>query len=747
MTDRSLVVDKFMGGVSSYLPEKILDGECAIAQNVIDIEGTLRTWSGRAKYTATEILAGIVIRSAYRFYKSGVGYTLAVSGLYLWWTNGTAHRAICNLGETANHWKFAPAGGSLYFVPEQSPAVTKNMPIRWDGSIYSTGTVRCTGDTTIEGNGTAWVAGGIGSCLGYALMVEQPAGVWTTLRIVTVTDATHLVVAMAGPDTSTAWVNYCIVPVHPGYVGAPTLADMPVATLTAGVGGGTLGTGTYKYYMTFVSRTGYESNPYYINSVQTTSPDAVLVGGPVIAAASLADANHFTWQVISANIYRTKVNGEQPFKVGTIARTGAAFTFGDLTDIMPDTSPSLGAEVKEDHDVPLPATSKLYSDVLHWNDRLHMVVDNELHFSEYSKSEYWRLNQHGAEDPVTLVQAEGGYATFGDPGSRIMAIVGEGSAFAVTGVRGSHLLVLTEREAYRWAGMFQYQFKRLDAFSEGAVSNRCTARWKNLIFWITRKGPVMFEIGTSQPQPIHEKIFPSDSNPFIGQVATPSSTYKPLEIIQGIVWRDYYIFAYPSTAYNGVKPVCDTVWLYHIPSGTFRQLGTQYLKLKVSDLITFDALTDTGGLYACDHEYGYIWQLFAGTNLWDTGAGVTWHWRDRLRTLAETQAEVYKSKGIKQISICVIKPASTQSIVVNLYGNGNTTTPIMTAVTVTTNTGMGAVAGTGERIMLDVFPAAHARSIQVDFSGIATATVEIPWFEVLYEINPDRMESIRIPMG
>jgi hypothetical protein len=66
-----IILDNFIGGLNRSEPERINPAECAVLQNMVHIDGTLKSIEGRNLYNQTPILATAPVKSLHRFYKTG----------------------------------------------------------------------------------------------------------------------------------------------------------------------------------------------------------------------------------------------------------------------------------------------------------------------------------------------------------------------------------------------------------------------------------------------------------------------------------------------------------------------------------------------------------------------------------------------------------------------------------------------------------------------------------------------------
>jgi hypothetical protein len=66
-----ITLTNFKGGLNRNEPERIADNECTVLQNMIHVDGTLKSIEGRNLYNQTPILATAPVKSLYRFYKTG----------------------------------------------------------------------------------------------------------------------------------------------------------------------------------------------------------------------------------------------------------------------------------------------------------------------------------------------------------------------------------------------------------------------------------------------------------------------------------------------------------------------------------------------------------------------------------------------------------------------------------------------------------------------------------------------------
>jgi hypothetical protein len=144
----------FAGGQNRQSPERLSPGESSILQNLIPIEGSLRSIDGRTLYNQTPILANTPVKSLHRWYKTGhmvndhtatsrQGWTLARCGSYVWVTHEVTTSATGTPGGTyitipTNDARYMPSSGTL-MVKAATP-----YQLSYTAKDEATGRLTCT---------------------------------------------------------------------------------------------------------------------------------------------------------------------------------------------------------------------------------------------------------------------------------------------------------------------------------------------------------------------------------------------------------------------------------------------------------------------------------------------------------------------------------------------------------------------------------------------------------------------------
>jgi hypothetical protein len=204
-----------------------------------------------------------------------------------------------------------------------------------------------------------------------------------------------------------------------------------------------------------------------------------------------------------------------------------------------------------------------------------------------------------------------------------------------------------------------------------------------------------------------------------------------------VCWRDYYIIAFPETpsTYN------NKMYAYHIPTGTWCEIGTTDHPVNASCLSVWDGPGDNGELYYGDAVTGCVYRLFAKTGaytLWsqDVGNqvplatdGVNCVWRSGAIQHGKDASKEFNVKSPVRMFMNFHEPASSQTILVKTYQRGDETTATDAGVTKTLSS---AAATDGERNYIDVAPVANAPSFQIGWTGEFTKTVVQEGYSLTY---------------
>lgn len=694
----TLVLDNFIGGLNNYSPEKIAVNESAILAGFFHTDGNLQSFWGRTVLNATA-LNGNHIDGLFIYYPTDGSTPLfmaqASNRMFLDITGSGAFRPIFDWSVTGTDVSMVQWGAYVYSV------MAGNAMKRWDGFKYTTGTVTCTGNTTLTGGSTSWVTGAVAA--GDRVYINSSGSTWDgPYYVQSITNATTIVLTGNGPTVTAK--NYIISRVNNAGITAPGTGP----TLAAVGSGGSLSIGVYKYKVTYAnSHTGFESNPTAAATASVTcvASDSVTVTPNTTTPADL--------QVDQLKIYRTKAGGSIYYLSSTQSRNQAGYAFAaTYTDTTADTA--LGAELETTHDTPLTtlAAVKLF------NNRLYgWAADNTLRFSTLNAPEYWPTNQFGIVDELSIAITEGGYATIGDGGHKIMDAVPEGGSYSSLGTKGGNLLIIRNGGlTYRWHGFDWSDFMITEGFATDCLSTRSAVNYEGVLFWLTKRGPVMLPAGSNVPIPIYEKLFPPGVYQY-NDVMSPA-----LLALGAIAWNKNYIWSLNGNCY-----------FYHIPTGTWTEFGGE---LAASQWAILRTTSGPGGLFYGEYiadgsGSATVYRVFAknnGVNTYWTGTtGVYAHYRSPMFVGKATES--YQMKHVREIRAYWQKPASDQTVSIKVITNGGTTADT-TAKTLSS-------AGTDTRIVTRHSPASvpEGWGFQIDISGTFTKPVILERIEIDYELH------------
>jgi len=171
MAKRKFILNDFSGGENKGPEERLGPNEASVLQGFSHTDGTLRSSSGRTAYKST---VPAVCNWFGQHVVSGTTYDVTTTYQGAWlYTGGTPDlRPIASgklIGGTS--WN-----DSMYFTGYSSAGGANAQPlVRWDGFFYITGTVVCTGNTTVTGTGTADF---VGCAKGDALFINEEGIQW-----------------------------------------------------------------------------------------------------------------------------------------------------------------------------------------------------------------------------------------------------------------------------------------------------------------------------------------------------------------------------------------------------------------------------------------------------------------------------------------------------------------------------------------------------------------------------------------
>lgn len=510
--------------------------------------------------------------------------------------------------------------------------------------------------------------------------------------------------------------NYCTLVIDSTnylHIGYYDKTNAVVKYWTNSTRGSALGTGDYQYKYTYRnSHSGYESNAV-VDAVTVTTTS----NGSRIAVTLPAEAqNPADLQIDEIVLYRTLVSGSVFRGLTTLHRTFTGYTFqttayidaiGDeaiSADQIPEFNDAFAYENSEGALVRYRPTATY----LH-GSRLYLHGDdNALRFSDMDDLEYFPANTLSV-DLTTLDDTAGGFRDIGDRGNNVTAVISESS--------NSLLVFKRSGWVYRWSGLGWVDFSLDEAFEGDCLSAQSVASGCGRIFWISRRGPMMLQMGTNTPIPIYDKIFPTNSTPFDVAYTTGSANR-----VCCAVWRDYFIFSYPQTT----AAANNRVYVYHIPSNTWTQLGDATTTLTASTFAIKGGPSDDGSLYMGDSSAGTVWKLFAKTSTntyWTGTTGVVWAYKTGLI------AGGAQRKKVDEVRIYLQRPISDQTLNCQMIPNVGTV-PTAKSITIDAD----APNATDARQLYHWIPPQESYGFQLRFSGVWTvpctiSTIEVDWHE------------------
>jgi hypothetical protein len=487
--------------------------------------------------------------------------------------------------------------------------------------------------------------------------------------------------------------------------------------------------GEYMYAFTYSnSSVGDESNTSDItNPLTLTVADAV----SQISLSGFASLGVTDPQVDTLTIYRTVVNGSIYFQVGSISTIETADTSpwvanhsymsGDVTASVGDAHPYIctvavsgstapsgdpthwaqgtfglfpntytdaltdGQLVGNDespngNDRP-PTDLAMYaynSRLWGWSQNASTESQNRLYFSTLGEADYWPTFILDPTNVTTYPQNAGGYIDFGSNSSPIRSIIAESSVYNPLYAVGPDLLVLKRGDsAFRLRGYTWADFQSSTAFNVDCLSNSAVAI-KGGIAWVSNNGPVILPYGGQDVVRIYEKLYPVNSNPFMGVFwNSPSETGK---VVMG-AWKDYLLFS------------CNDTYAFHIPTGAWMHfynhpegVGSSGLAqlLTCRSFCWWNGPGDSGELYAGDSA-GAIWQLFAETVVpgasSNTSFGpsqpIAWRWKSGMVTSGPTNSNTVIQRHVEEIAVLVRTPSQGTTLTMVIHSNGNMNSPAM----------------------------------------------------------------------
>ena len=488
-------------------------------------------------------------------------------------------------------------------------------------------------------------------------------------------------------------------------------------TCTKHASGSNLTAGLHKYKFTlYNSTTGAESN---------ASPEAEVtsaVGGQVTVAINTSGLDR---QADTVRIYRTAAGGSiYKFLTELPWEPGAAYI--EFIDRLADTS--LGRALNYDHD---PSPKGVYHVKAH-NGTLFCWGDSDnpdiLHFSTVNDGEHWPGYEYGVNEPTEYDPTLGGYVRIGHPGEKIVSIVTDNGAYADTGGVGASLIIHTKLRKYRWWGENWANYRREEMGAGGNASSASVVNCGGPIAWLDRSnGPVIKPIGSVLTQPIYQAVFPPRYK-FADSVTAGNSTTDYFELCSAAYWGDYLVFTWPETP----STIPNKMMMFHLPTGTFTEIGTESAPCKAYCLSVWSGAGDNDALYYGDAEKGYVWRLHAKTGdytYWtpSSATGVTAEHRTGAILTTAKQARLYDIQHVRNIRLVFNRPIADQTVTVAVYPNAKTTTTATESVTIAS--AEGSEPDAGDRVVVDARPQLDTRSVILGWSGTFTCPVTLQGYE------------------
>ncbi len=486
-------------------------------------------------------------------------------------------------------------------------------------------------------------------------------------------------------------------------------------TVSALAGGSGMSAGDYLYKWTlYNSLTGTESNPSDVSATITvTSGGYVTLTMPITGCDRQADY---------CRVYRTfKDQIDEWYYAGEAAWTAGVTDHVHYTDTLADTSLDQSKILSNEFNAP-PA---YVSHARYHNGRMYVAGDTSFHhrgyFSTIGDPEHWPRYEYGGPDEPTFEDPTlGGYFSIGHSGDEILGFTPSNEGAFPS------LLVQTRSKTWQWVGSSWVDHQLIEAWTDGTASARSWANYKGILFGLSADTGPQRKLPGSMPEGIYEKVFPLNRYPFRDQVTAGGSYADYFEKCVAVCWRDYYLIAFPqsTSTYN------NKMYAYHIPTGTWCEIGTTDHPVNASCLSVWDGPGDNGELYYGDAVTGCVYRLFAKTGvytLWsqDVGTqvplatdGVNCVWRSGAIHHGKDASKEFNVKVPGRLTMNFQEPDSAQSITVKAYQRGDEATATGDGVTLSL-----ASTASGERNYLTADPLACAPSFQIGWSGEFTKTV------------------------
>ncbi len=576
---------------------------------------------------------------------------------------------------------------------------TNGVPINWTPHSYIDGDFGIVIERT-EGGGSTYKTL-VEYWDGYGLYQPMGSGVWWTY-----TDklADASLTTLLGTDA--------------------TVPDPNIdCTVTEYASGSNLTAGTRKIYATlYNSLTGTESNPSPEVSATSTSGQMITITQSLVGEDRQTDFVRF---------YSTATDGSATaYRIAQVAWTAGA-TSVSYVYTSADTDLDSSKIMSTNFDPPPPNVSH----ARYHNGQMYVCGDTSfLHRGYYSTigdPEHWPRYEYGGPDEPTFEDPTlGGYFSIGHSGDEILGFTpsNEGSF--------PSLLVQTRSKTWQWVGSSWVDHQLIEAWTDGTASARSWANYKGILFGMSADTGPQRKLPGSMPEGIYEKVFPLNRYPFRDQVTAGGSYNDYFEKCVAVCWRDYYIIAWPqsTSTYN------NKMYMYHIPTGTWCEIGTADHPVNASCLSVWAGPGDNGELYYGDAVTGIVYRLFAKTGTYTCWTqefasqtplstnGVECVWCPGAIQRGKDASKLFNIKSPIRMFASFNEPDSSQTITPKAYSRGDEGTAIWTGAAKTLSS-----AASGERNYIDISPTGvDAPSFLIGWSGEFTKTVVQEGYSLTY---------------
>lgn len=492
-------------------------------------------------------------------------------------------------------YRFVQWGYLVYFLPtekkkEGATSADLRPPRRFDGRIYNTGTITTNASSrVVTGSGTSWL-GNVGA--GDTILFDFTGTAAKKFVITRVISNTSLEIHDNAGVTLTD-TGYVISGVqHAGVsVGEHGIDDTAFSAKSTSVtSGGDVGSGKYRYALTFVdAKTRTETGPYDFGVVTTVSS-----AGSKITVSFTINARFrlFGAQASKVRFYRTFAD-----------QLGAYFYAGEIdTDFSTNTWSFVDTNADESLGDPLPdghdsAPGDLQG-LVGWNGRLFAWKGTKIRFSSVGSPEYWPLIT-----PLSLTgemtPALGGEIDVGPEAIEILKIEPETVSQWASSAIGDSCLIFAKGGVWRLYGRDWSDFAMAKVSNIGAI-NDCANYVQGMTFYVTRDGPVGIPTGSNELVRFYEKIFPPDREPFrsVARLGTSdwnkftdgTVKYTYAELMASVGAGEWWLLSYATVDPSVYGPT--RVLAIHAPTGTATLIGTDECYVPASALGWSEATLD-----------------------------------------------------------------------------------------------------------------------------------------------------------